>query len=291
MLVAFEEHAITLQDGRQLAYSRFGDPDGKPLIILHGAGSPQGSFSPHTHIAEELGLNVIAPHRPGIGRSDFQPQRQLLDMSGDIAQLADALGFQRFGLAGISAGGPYACACFYAMPERVQGAGMIVASAPLDCPGLEYTPFMRQARFAVRRSPDRLLRFVLWVQTALENRNIKRAFDRDVASRPPADQAILSDPAIRAHRIRYWREATRGGMRGVVEEGRVIFNSQAGFKLEAIRVPVHLWYWEDDSRIPISAAHYLDEHIPHTIPHFFLAGGHASFLIHWREILDAARCT
>lgn len=50
---------------------------------------------------------VIAADRPGIGDSEYQPARKFLDWPADLVHLADTLGFDRFGVVGISGGGPF----------------------------------------------------------------------------------------------------------------------------------------------------------------------------------------
>src|SRR5262245_1689679 len=74
------------------------------------------------------GLRVIAPDRPGYGGCSPQPGRALEDSPDDVAALADALGIDRFLVAGHSTGGAYAIACAALLPDRVRativGAGV-----------------------------------------------------------------------------------------------------------------------------------------------------------------------
>ncbi len=54
-----------------------------------------------------------------MGLSDFEPGRKILDWPNDVIQLADALEIDRFGVEGVSGGGPYAAACAYKIPDRL----------------------------------------------------------------------------------------------------------------------------------------------------------------------------
>src|SRR5438270_11246965 len=83
---------IGLHDGRSLAFSEFGDPNGVPLLFFHGAGSTCLTRHPDDSIVEDLGVRLITVNRPGIGLSDASPGRRLLDWPADVSQLADALG-------------------------------------------------------------------------------------------------------------------------------------------------------------------------------------------------------
>jgi len=57
------------------------------------------------------GVRVISPDRPCYGRSSPQPGRSMADWPSDVAVLTEALGIERFAVAGHSSGGPYAVAC------------------------------------------------------------------------------------------------------------------------------------------------------------------------------------
>jgi hypothetical protein len=99
--VTVRTEVLRLADGRRLAWSEFGAPRGPVLMHCHGTSSSrvEGLVA---HKAAMGGVRVIAPDRPGAGRSDPQPARSLRDWVGDIAALADHLGVQRFAISGIS---------------------------------------------------------------------------------------------------------------------------------------------------------------------------------------------
>ncbi|SDJ39930.1 alpha/beta fold hydrolase [Lutimaribacter saemankumensis] len=64
---------VILPSGRMLQFRQFGDMDGLPVLYLHGMmGGPD---LPH-HVktaARQSGLRIIAPSRPGFGKSDSIP--------------------------------------------------------------------------------------------------------------------------------------------------------------------------------------------------------------------------
>ncbi|MBW2547908.1 MAG: hypothetical protein DRH23_06320 [Deltaproteobacteria bacterium] len=121
---------LHLRDGRKLAYAEYGDPHGYPVMLFHGNPSsrlswgliPDSPFRPH--------LRLIAPDRPGFGRSDFQPGRRLLDWPDDVSELAEALGLNRFAVLGVSGGGPATLACAWRIPERLTAVGPTNPVAP-----------------------------------------------------------------------------------------------------------------------------------------------------------------
>ena len=81
------------------------------MIFMHGAPGSRLSHAYSGALARDLGFRVIAPDRPGFGQSDFDRKRTLISWADDVAVLADHLGFERFIVAGKSAGAPHAAAC------------------------------------------------------------------------------------------------------------------------------------------------------------------------------------
>ena len=58
----------------------------------------------------------------------------MLRWPGIVAECADHLELETFGLAGWSAGGPYALACAYLLPERVRAVATIAGMYPVTDP-------------------------------------------------------------------------------------------------------------------------------------------------------------
>ncbi|MDD3089306.1 MAG: alpha/beta hydrolase, partial [Candidatus Omnitrophica bacterium] len=116
--------------GRRIAFYEYGDPVGVPIIFCHGTGS-------HIHVmllheaAKELGYRIIVPDRPGIGLSDIDHKRTILDGASDTAALADHLGIGRFGVMGISGGNPTLLACAYRLADRLTFVIDLAGAAPL----------------------------------------------------------------------------------------------------------------------------------------------------------------
>src|SRR5208282_1859736 len=131
---AAEDRHIVLADGRKLGYSEYGAQRGLPVLGFHGTPGSRFMFRLVHEPARRLGLRIIAPDRPGFGLSDYQENRTLSDWANDVSALADKLGLARFGVAGISGGGPYVAACAALLPERVTAAALISPVGPLHSP-------------------------------------------------------------------------------------------------------------------------------------------------------------
>jgi pimeloyl-ACP methyl ester carboxylesterase len=90
------------------AYDDVGDPGGRPVVYLHGGGDSRLSRHPDDSIAAGLGVRLVAIDRCGPARGGRR--RSLLDRADEVRAVVDALGIERFGVVGWSAGGPHALA-------------------------------------------------------------------------------------------------------------------------------------------------------------------------------------
>ena len=79
-----------------VAYAETGDPAGPPVPYLHGSPSSrlEVGLPGIREAAEDLGLRVLAPDRPGMGLSTFC-RYSIADYPGLVRRFADALGLGR----------------------------------------------------------------------------------------------------------------------------------------------------------------------------------------------------
>jgi pimeloyl-ACP methyl ester carboxylesterase len=281
-----EDRVILLRDGRRLGYAQYGDPTGRPIFFFHGFGTSR-MVCPPEGPALEMGVRLVAVDRPGIGLSDAQPGRQLLDWPSDVAELADHLGIRSFTVIGWSGGGPYAAVCGYALPERVEAVGLVSSPAPLA--GTSERGYLRRMdRNAVRaagRAPW-MIRLALWHWGRPQRRDAERFFDDSFADMCAADQAVLAEPELRDRMIANSAELYRQGGRGMYDEALVLTRPW-GFELKEIRVPVFVWHGELDDTVPLAMADYLARAIPSAQVSIHRDEGHHLLYRRWPEILAA----
>src|SRR6266545_6469994 len=169
------DDGIALPDGRRLAYAEFGDPQGRPVLFFHATPGYRRNIWATDAQLRSAGVRLIAPDRPGVGRSTPQPRRRLLDWPDDVRQLADALVLERFAVVGFSNGGPHAAACTYKLGPRISGTALVAPLPPLDQPGaLQQLGVPGWYYPAARRAPW-LLRALFGALVALARRNPGRA--------------------------------------------------------------------------------------------------------------------
>ena len=101
---------LTLADGRIVWYLDEGEEASTPVVFCHGSPSSRLAAIDHVERVVGGGGRVIAPDRPGLGRSAPDVGRSLASWAGDVAELMNALGLARFRALAVSGGGPYALA-------------------------------------------------------------------------------------------------------------------------------------------------------------------------------------
>jgi pimeloyl-ACP methyl ester carboxylesterase len=262
---------IKLKDGRLLGYSEYGDPKGKPVFFFHGWPGSRFSGKETDIAARKIGVRVISTDRPGIGLSDFQNNRTLLDWPDDITQLADLLNIKRFSLMGVSGGGPYVASCAYKIPKRILKAGIVVGLAPVDVKGnLDGIPFPAKIGWAnYHRFPA--LQAVAALIAAIEYRYIP--IIGKLFSFPTKEDRILYQKSSGGESG--VKEAFSQGIRGPNYELKV-YTDDWGFMLKDIKVKVYLWYGEKDRCVSINMGKYYQSQIQGSKLFIDPDGGHLS---------------
>ncbi|MGK5169075.1 alpha/beta fold hydrolase [Geodermatophilus sp. CPCC 205761] len=236
----------TLPDGSEMAHAEVGAPGGSAVLYFHGTPSSRLEATIGLDdVADRLGLRILAPDRPGIGESQLRAY-QVRDYPGIVSAFLDVLAIEEVSVVGVSGGGRYACACAAALGPRVRRLALVASTASPDLPGVRRT-WGRQ---------DRLL-YGLAVRAPWLFRALMAKLSRDLRRDPTAalklfpplsapDQDVLADPGVSQALQGVLREALRHGTRGVTHD----FALEArpwGVDLRQIRVPVDVWFGEEDT--------------------------------------------
>ncbi len=282
--------SIKLKDGRRLGYAEVGDPNGRPVFHFHGWPGSRldvGIFSLAGDLAA-AGIRLIAPDRPGIGLSDSQPGRSLLDWPSDVLQLADNLGIDRFAVQGWSGGGPYVAACIYKIPQRIRAAGFIACVGPPDAgqhammSGLRY--IFPLARWAPGLLPA--WTWLLWGRAGRDLARMEAALEQIQGLIAPRDRALYQQSLPRRAVAASMATGFNRGTRGVGLDA-ALWARPWGFPLQEIQHPnVHLWHGERDTNVPPSFGRVIARGISGCRSTFYPDDGHLSVIIdHGVEIL------
>jgi pimeloyl-ACP methyl ester carboxylesterase len=268
-------------DGRTLAYATWGDPDGFPVLSLHGTPGCRFQRWPNEEVYIQAGAYWVTHDRAGYGRSDRHHGRTVADEAADVEALADALGLDRFGVTGGSGGGPHVLACAALLPDRVVRAVCIVGLAPLGNPGLA------EDEWLAGMDPENVKEF-RWTEAGEhvltpELERLHSEAEERVAVDPStvlgdfdlseSDRAQLARPEA----MQVIREATAeeavNGVGGWVDDD-LAFQQPWGFDVAAISVPVLIRYGLTDVLVPPPHGEWLAANVPGCIVDTDDTGGH-----------------
>ena len=288
MTATRESTIVRLDDGRELAFRELGDPTGTPVFAFHGTPGSQRMFVPLDADARRLGVRLIAPDRPGYGNSDYVPDWRLLDWPRDVVAIADFLGVAKFGVFGVSGGGPHAAVCAHQLEERLLGAAIVCGIAetltPEDARGM-----MRVSRLL--SSLARRSQWLAWPIFALMTLGMRffgpAALRSMVKQLPAPDRRVLENPAVREVFLEEGRRASRTNARATAQDF-ALFTRPWGFRLEDITGPVDVFCGELDVNVPVAHGRRQADRIPNAKLHYFADEAHLLFVAHADEVLLAA---
>lgn len=145
------KETIQLPSGMIVHYRAAGDPDGEPVLLLHGFTDTSRSFLPlMLHLARlRPDLRLLAPDLRGHGETSMpaaapcrpKPQRcfRVQDFSADAIELLAALGIERAHVVGHSLGSAIAQEMALEHPDRVRHLVLLGSAARFGgVPGVEF---------------------------------------------------------------------------------------------------------------------------------------------------------
>lgn len=277
--------SVELSDGRAVGCAECGDPQGVPLLYLHGAPGSRSEAGPESPFAAALGaagVRFIGMERAGYGLSAPRAGRRMYEQAADVEEFADRLGLQRFAIVGWSAGGPVALATAARVADRVSAIGAIASLAPIDGGGLEGVgerAFLEQAM----RDPDAL---------RVEMKELAAAMRSDPATASlsllgpilcDADVEFTLQPEINAFMMANLVESARGDFAGYADDC-VAEVTDWGFDLADVVTPARLVHGTDDRIVPIRHSRYLANALPNASLTEYEGDGHISVLEHVIEL-------
>lgn len=279
---------LQLSDGRTLSYIECGDPAGVPVVFLHGTPGSRLLGTGFHSDAVSSNVRLICPDRLGYGNSTFR-RSSLVEYVHDLVQLADALALGRFGVVGVSGGGPFVAACAATISERLFGAAIVSGVGPLDrYDSLNFIQGGDQSLIKLARRAPWALVPVISVAWLFMKPFTDRITASTMKSLPDADRSSLAEPRMSAVLKAQTLEAFRHGARGLAWD-EFLFSRPWGFRLEDIKMSVLLWQGEEDATVLPEMGRRQAAAIPNCIPTFCPGAGHYLIAAHMVEILSALK--
>ncbi len=251
--------SVRLRDGRSIAYEIYGDPSGFPVLNCHGGLLCRMDVEPADAVARELGVRIVSPDRPGVGRSDRHPGSNTADWAADAEELLDTLGIGRCAVMGWSAGGQYALGVAARLGARVTHTGVIAGCVPVDDPARrrDLSWLDRTLVLLSTRTPP-VARAVFAGLGRAARRHPDRATRRAAAGLPEAERAALL--ATGDWMGRTMAEALRDP-EGQADDYRA-YAAPWGFTPEDVGGPVTLWQGDRDRLVPPVWGEVLQHRLP-----------------------------
>ena len=118
-----------------MAVDDVGDPNGRPVVFLHGTPDARHARHPDDGLAAAAGVRLLAIDRPGLGDSDPDPTATPASVADDVIGVLDALGVEQAGVLAWSAGAIFGVAVAGAHPNRVTDLVLAAPLVPADAYG------------------------------------------------------------------------------------------------------------------------------------------------------------
>jgi pimeloyl-ACP methyl ester carboxylesterase len=279
----------TLPSGRKLAWSEWGVPDGRPVLLMHRTPGSR-LFDPDATATAAAGVRLLTLDRPGYGRTDPVHAPTRAAIAADVAAFVAALGLDDLALVGWSAGGQFALAAAPLLGARMRSLTLLATPAPDDAVPWwpdEVRPIVPLAR----RDP---------AAAAAALREPFAAFvDPEAAATADpseADALVRSRPGVLPALVEMMREAVRQGTAGAVSDAVAGMDAMDAAELplaaggadagSADGVPVRLWYGEEDPIDP-RHGHWYAGRLPGAELRLLPGAGHLLPITHWAQILRA----
>lgn len=252
---------LVLPDGRKLGYAEYGSPTGQPILYMTGFPGSRVEGAGFEPEASKVGARIIAIDRPGYGLSSPHKERTLLSTAQDVGALAKHLRLQRYGILGVSGGGPYALACARVLPADELRAVSIVCG--LGSPDMGYGGMNTMSWLGWTYGQRYLPWFCGWwfsrepaarldLSEAARMQLLRKAFAKDQPKMHAKDAAVLGDEDFLWMSVRRGAEVFKQGVAGLLQDFRIL-NSDFGFRIEDVRkdLPVQLWHGNLDNMVPL----------------------------------------
>jgi pimeloyl-ACP methyl ester carboxylesterase len=254
-----ETRTIPVGGGRELCVDLAGDPDGRPILVQSGEPMSRLQFGGWIADAQKKSIRLISYDRPGYGGSTANPGHSVASGAADVRAIAEALGYSRLGIWGISGGGPYALGCAALLPDLAVAVVSVASIAPYGIEGFDYFAGMGESNvegtelFFADKAAARL-------DLAEGRAGILAATQEDFAEElksllSPVDTKVLTGDLaqwlLESHKV-----ALAPGDQGWWDNGAA-YLTDWGFDLQDIQVPVKIWHGHEDRFVPVQHGEWL----------------------------------
>jgi len=277
---------VILPDGRRLGYAVIGDPDGLPVVCLHGTPGSARQLAALERTARAHGLALVAPDRAGYGQSTHDPARTIGSNARDVGALLSSLGIERCSVVGVSGGGPFALGCGIVLADRIATVATVGGVAPLVPRDPSLPPDRIVGRVARRSEAAARALFGLVLHEG--RTRSERSLERFASLLAPSDARLLREPGpVRSAFLDDLGHPSRSAARAAARDFW-LFEHPWDVDLADLAVPCHVWHGTLDRNVPVAHAAVIAGRCPAARLHLVEGGGHL-LLGEADEILSSLR--
>jgi len=248
--------AVEGESDRRLAYAEYGTATGSPVVFLHGTPGSRRLAELFESTARDSDVRLLAPDRPGYGRSDPWPDPSIRDGEDIVRAVLDHAGVDTARLVAFSGGAPYAFAAAAALPSRIERVDAVAGATPPEY--AHERPAVQRALSRVGSTAPSVLSALFRVQRWVAERRDPSFVVAQYTTGEPT--AAVSDRAAEIVRADFL-EALARHRSGTVTEFR---QTAADWNVDfgAIDAPVRFWHGDDDTNVPIAAVRRFEASLP-----------------------------
>jgi pimeloyl-ACP methyl ester carboxylesterase len=244
-----------LPDGRLLGWAEWGPRDGVPVLLCPGAATSR-RLGFGAGVVDALGVRLISVDRPGLGASTPAPGRTFADFAADARALCALRGLGRPALVGNSQGAPFALAC----AEAGVGCALSLVSAADEVAAPEFAAALPAE---LRALTERAVRDPAATEEFFAGFDAEAMWDLVMGGSPDCDLAVYRDPEFStAYRRALAEGFTQGAGAGYARD-TVLAMGRWPVALDAITVPVDIWYGAQDTSHSPDKGALLATRLPH----------------------------
>ena len=241
---------------RRIAYAEYGADTGETVVFLHGTPGSRRLAALFASTALENDVRILAPDRPGYGRSDPWPDRTIRDGESIVRAVLDRAGVDTARLVAFSGGAPYAFAAAAGLPDRIDRVDAVAGATPPE--HLHERPAVQRVLSRVGTTVPAALAGLFRVQRWVAGRRDPSFVVAQYTTGDPGD--AVSDHAAAVVRDDFLESLARHRGGAVTEFRQTAADWDVDF--EAIDAPVRLRHGTDDANVPIAAVRRFEASLP-----------------------------
>lgn len=286
--------ATNSSNGHEIGFTEYGFKGGLPVLYFHGLPGSGFEAGLWDETAKALKLRLIAPDRPGMGRSTYDASRTLTDYPDDIAVLVNHLQLDAYFIMGVSGGGMYTltCAASKAKLPGLQGVAVVAGLGPRNLTQQGMGLFQKLSFHAMDWIPAGIVEWLWDAMIGKTARNpdpkvLEQAVKKGGARAKGSDAEYYKDD----NNVRRMTESLRGAFaqssKGYVHEATILCKPW-GFELgDIVDVPVRFWYGGKDELAPLATGKAMADSIPGAIFKGLEDETHIGIIMsHQKELLE-----